>query len=73
MAVSEQVSIDAATASVLSELESISSLKEEQRTTLKAFLNGKIVFVPLPTDLSESLNHQVQSGQLMDLFSSIFK
>ena len=37
----EEVSIDTAIASVISELESISSLKEEQRTTLKAFLHGQ--------------------------------
>ncbi len=38
------VSVDAAIASNLSELESISSFKEKQRTTLKAFLDEKNVF-----------------------------
>ncbi len=37
-AVPEQVSINAAIASVLSQLDGISSLKEEQRMTLKIFL-----------------------------------
>ncbi len=45
------VSVDAAMASELSELECICSLNEKQRTTLKAFLGGKNVFVLLPTDL----------------------
>ena len=36
----EEVSIDAVIASVISELENISSLKEEQRTALTAFLDG---------------------------------
>ncbi len=40
----DMVSLDAATASVLSELESISSLKQEQRMTLKAFLEEKKMF-----------------------------
>ncbi len=48
-AVPENLSIDAAIASVLSELESVSTLKEKQSTTLKAFLDGKHVFV-LSTD-----------------------
>ena len=40
----EKVSVDTVLASVISELESISSLKEEQRTTLKAFIDGKRCF-----------------------------
>lgn len=44
LAAPEEVSVDAAIVSVISELERISSLKEEQRTTLKAFLRGKHVF-----------------------------
>ena len=43
MAAPQEVSV-AAVASVMSELASISSLKEEQRTTMKAFLNIKHVF-----------------------------
>lgn len=39
-----EVSVVVATASVISELEGISSLKEEQRMTLKAFPNGKDAF-----------------------------
>ena len=37
----QEVRKDAATSSVTSQLESISSLKEEQRKAMKAFLNGK--------------------------------
>ncbi len=37
VAVPEKASVEAALASVLSKLESVSSLKEEQRMTLKAF------------------------------------
>ena len=55
MAAPKKVSVDAAIASIISELESISSLKEEQRTALKAFLNGKDVFVLL-------LRHIVMDG-----------
>ncbi len=42
-----------------SELQNISSLEEEQRTILKVFLDGKNVFVPLPTNLSGSLSYEV--------------
>ncbi len=45
MAATDVVSIDAAIASVLSELESISSLKEERRKKLKASLDGKDVLL----------------------------
>ena len=38
MAAPEEVSIDTVIAALISELESISSLKEEQRTTLKVLL-----------------------------------
>ena len=41
MVAPKEVRLDAAIASVISQLESISSLKEEQRTALKAFLNDK--------------------------------
>ena len=50
----EEVSVTAI-ASVISELESISSLKEEQRTALKAFLDEKDVFALLPTGFGKSL------------------
>ena len=55
MAAPEEVSLDTEIASVISELESISSSKEEQRTTLKAFLHGKDVFSLLPTSFCKSL------------------
>ena len=45
MAASEEVSIDIVRASVLSELERISSLKEKQTTALKGFVDGKDVFL----------------------------
>ena len=48
-------SIDSAISSVLSELESISSLKNEQRTALEAFVGGKDVFALLPTGYEKSL------------------
>ena len=38
-----EFSIDTVIASVMSELERISSLKEEQRKALKAFLHGKVL------------------------------
>ena len=44
-----------AIAQVLSELESIHSLKEEQKTALEAFLGGKDVFALLPTGFGKSL------------------
>ena len=43
----KRLALDAAVASIISELESISSLKEEQRMALKAFLEGKYVFALL--------------------------
>ena len=54
MVVPKKVSVDAAIASVISELESISSLKEEQRTALKAFLDGKYVLVLLCLGLDKN-------------------
>ena len=47
MAAPKEVSVDAAIASAISELESILSLKEDQKTALKAFLDGKDVFALL--------------------------
>ncbi len=48
-----------AAASVLSELESLSSLKEKQRTALKAFFGGKNVFALLLTHFGKGLVYQV--------------
>ncbi len=42
--VAEQLSVDAVIASVLSELQNISSLKEKQRTTWKTFSDGNNVY-----------------------------
>lgn len=50
----KEIIMDAAVASVLSELGGIFILKGEQRTALKAFLNGKDVFASLPTGFSKS-------------------
>ena len=44
MAECEAVFVDAAISAVLSEIDSKSSLNEEQRTSLKAFLMGNDVF-----------------------------
>ncbi len=46
--VREQLSIVAVIESVLSELKDISSLKQEQRTIMNAFLDGNNVFALLP-------------------------
>ena len=54
MVAPEEVSVDTVVASVISELERISSLKEEQRTTLKAFINGKDVFALLLASFCKS-------------------
>ena len=43
--------VDSTITTVISQLDSISSLKEEQRTALKAFLRGNDVFALLPTGL----------------------
>ncbi len=45
MAAAKEVGMNAAIAAVLSELDYISSFKEEQRTAFKAFLYGKYVLV----------------------------
>ena len=42
MAAPEEVSADTVMASVISDLESVSSLKEKQRTALKAFIMEKM-------------------------------
>ena len=52
----KEVNVDAAVASVISELESISSLKETQRTTLEDFLDGKHVFALLPTGFGKGFD-----------------
>lgn len=51
----KEVSVNAAVAAVSSELDNISSLKEEQKTKRKAFPDGNDVFT-LPTGFSKSLN-----------------
>ena len=53
------VSIDAAISSVLSNLSDIVSLKEHQRTALKAFVGGNDVFALLPTGFGKSLIYQM--------------
>ena len=52
----KEVRIDTVRASVISELESVSSPKEEQRMTLKAFLHGKDVFALLLGGFDKSLS-----------------
>ncbi len=61
MDATDMVSVDATVASALSDLESISSLKEEQRMTLKLFLHGINVFSLLLSDFCMSLIYQVAS------------
>ena len=55
----DETSVSVAIEQVLSELQSISSLKEEQNTALEAFLRGKDVFALLPTGFSKSLIYQL--------------
>ena len=50
----DETSVSVAIEQVLSELQSISSLKEEQNTALEAFLRGKDVFALLPTGFGKS-------------------
>lgn len=53
------VDIDSAISTVLSNLSHIHSLKDEQRTVLKAFIGGKDVFALLPTGFGKSLIYQM--------------
>ena len=53
------MTIDAAITLVISQLDNISSLKEEQSLALKAFLRGKAVFGLLPTGFGKSLIYQL--------------
>ena len=55
----DETSVSVAIEQVLSELQSISSLKEEQNTALEAFLRGKDVFALLPTGFGKSLIYQL--------------
>lgn len=50
-----EISVDAAVTAVLSELDGIFTLKEEQRMTLKAFFSEKDILSLLPTGFSKSL------------------
>ncbi len=59
MVAKDMVNINAAIASVLSQLGSIFSLKEQQRTTLKTFLHGKDIFALFPAGVGNSLIYQV--------------
>lgn len=61
IASAKDVGIESAVASVISELKSISSLEEEQRTTLKAFTDGETDFASLltPPGFSNSLTRYV--------------
>ena len=54
-----QAKIDSAISAVLAETQTISSLKDEQRTILKDFLAGKDVFALLPTGFGKSLIYQL--------------
>lgn len=51
----KEINVDAATAAVLSEPDSIFPFEEEQRTTLKPFLGGEDVLSLLPTGIGRSL------------------
>ena len=55
MAAPEEVSVDTVIASVISEVESISSLTDEQRAALMDFIHGKDVFTLLLTGFGKSL------------------
>lgn len=55
MAVPVDVRVEASVESVLGELEMVSSMTNEQRETLYAFLNGKDVCAFLLTEFGKSL------------------
>ncbi|ROL52848.1 ATP-dependent DNA helicase Q-like 3 [Anabarilius grahami] len=60
MAVVEELRcVDSAIASVLEDIDSALILKEEQRTAIKAFVDGKDVFAVLPTGFRKSLIYQL--------------
>ncbi len=50
--VAKKFCINAAIASVTSGVQIISSMKEDQKTALRAFLSGKKMFTPFPTGFS---------------------
>lgn len=50
----EEITMDASVTAVLSELDGISALKDDQRTVLKAFLGEQNVFTLLPTGIGKS-------------------
>ncbi|ROL28095.1 ATP-dependent DNA helicase Q-like 3 [Anabarilius grahami] len=59
MAVEELRCVDSAIASVIEDIDSALILKEEQRTAIKAFVDGKDVFAVLPTGFGKSLIYQL--------------
>ena len=58
-AAGEQLSFDSALAATLQDLKLSFSLRNEQRTALKSFLEKKDVFRVLPTGYSKSLIYQL--------------
>lgn len=54
MTATKEISGDAGMAAVLSEVDGVFTLKEEQRATLKAFLGGKDIFALLHTSFDRS-------------------
>ncbi|ROK23451.1 ATP-dependent DNA helicase Q-like 3 [Anabarilius grahami] len=60
MAVVEELRcVDSAIASVIEDIDSAFILKEEQRTAIKAFVDGKDVFAVLPTGFGKSLIYRL--------------
>ena len=59
MAVEELRCVDSAIASVIEDIDRALILKKEQRTAIKAFVDGKDVFAVLPTGFGKSLIYQL--------------
>ena len=53
--------LDSAITSVIKDIDSALILKDEQRTAIKAFVDGKDVFAVLPTGFGKSLIYQAGS------------
>lgn len=51
--------LDSAITSAIKEIDSALILKDEQRTAIKAFVDGKDVFAVLPTGFGKSLIYQL--------------